>query len=174
MREITVPASLDSLDQIVDLISGYLICEYVFQRSRSSYTDKFEAQLIVAIQEIYSNIVKYAYRKNLDNEEMVETKDGTTAFGNVTVRVCALDDKATVELIDSGIAFNPFDELGDEIDNPFGANSYNLSEARRTISVGIYEAKQNVDEVKYERSDNQNHFILTKYYFTDNKQLYWD
>ena len=95
-------------------------------------------QLNVAIDEIYSNIVKYAY----PGEK-----------GPVTVSLLIKDDPRCiyVKFRDSGIPYNPLTK-----DDP----DITLSADERTIGgLGIYMVKKTMDDVKYKYENGEN--ILT-------------
>ena len=92
----------------------------------------------VAIDELFSNIVRYGY------------PDGP---GPVTVRVTEMQDPhtVTVEFIDHGIPYNPL-----EAEDP----DVTLSAEERGIGgLGIFMVKKTMDDVQYKYENGQN--ILT-------------
>lgn len=86
MKEITVPANLDNIAVVTNLINSEL------EATNCSEHDRI--QIDVAIDEIFGNIAKYAYGQ----EERT-----------VTVRVDISDDPSAISItfIDHGIPYNP-------------------------------------------------------------------
>lgn len=93
-----------------------------------------------APDEALSNTVNYAYGEGTGKIELEASKDGE----NITFR-----------LIDSGAPFDPTNE-GEDVDITSSA------EQRLIGGLGIYLIKQMMDEVSYERQDNQNILIMKK------------
>ena len=96
-------------------------------------------QILVIIEEIFSNIVRYAYEDKL--EHFVELRLGCS------------DSQIEIEIIDDGIAFNPLDyhmgPLSDPATSDEGGMGINLI---RAISSNIF----------YQRSSGKNHLKITK------------
>ena len=98
-------------------------------------------QINVAIDEIYSNIVKYAYPNRT---------------GPVTVSVLIKDDPQIVyiKFVDNGIPYNPLTKADPDI---------SLSADERTIGgLGIYMVKKTMDDMKYKYEDGQNILTIQK------------
>jgi len=102
---------------------------------------KVTTQINIAIDEIYSNIVKYAYK-------------GTK--GPATVRLEHRHDPngILVTFIDEGIPYNPLNAK--EPDTTLSA------EERDIGGLGIYMVKQSMDEIIYEYKDDKNTLYLFK------------
>ncbi len=100
-------------------------------------------QLHLSLEELFSNIINYAY----DNNE-----------GVVDISYEILDDKKYVRIIikDKGKAFNPL-----EIDDPKLTGSAN---ERQIGGLGIYIVKKSVDDIKYQRLNDENILEIVKYY----------
>lgn len=99
---------------------------------------KKQMQIDVAIDEIFSNIVKHGYKGK---------------GGEVTVEVIAEDDPRGVSLrfTDSGVPFNPLTNASPDI---------SLSAEERQIGgLGIYMVKQTMDDITYKYENEKN--ILT-------------
>ncbi len=95
-------------------------------------------QINVAIDEIYSNIVKYGY------------KDGS---GPVTVKLIVREDPRAVYIrfCDEGVPYNPLTKEDPDV---------TLSAEERNIGgLGIYMVKKTMDDMKYKYENGQN--ILT-------------
>ncbi len=104
-------------------------------------TQKARTQLDIAIDEIYSNIVKNAYP---------ESK------GPVSVTLCLCNDGTNVMLTftDNGVPYNPLRKEDPDI---------TLSIEEREIGgLGIFMAKKAVDEMSYEYKDEMNILKLRK------------
>jgi anti-sigma regulatory factor (Ser/Thr protein kinase) len=98
-----------------------------------------EAQLV--IEEAFTNIVKYAYSDGRDDHP-------------VTLRLQAMSGWLELELIDDGVAFDPFAKSYDQLDRPFAERSDGL--------MGIPLIKALVTDYTYARRDNCNHLYLRK------------
>ena len=102
---------------------------------------KTEVQLNIAIDEIYSNIVKYGYPKEP---------------GPVRVQVLVQEEpqRVSIRFEDSGIPYNPLNVADPDI---------TLSAEERKIGgLGIYMVKKSMDEMKYMYEDDKNILTITK------------
>lgn len=134
MKEMTVDAIIENIDLVTEFVDDFL--------DSNDCPMKTKVQMDIAIDEIFSNISFYAY------------KDGV---GKATVRVDIQDDPRAVcmTFIDSGIPYNPLDKEDPDV---------TLSAEERKIGgLGIYIVKKNMDEMRYEYSEGQNHLSLKKY-----------
>lgn len=87
----------------------------------------------VMVEEIYINIASYAY---VDKE------------GTATISMEFDDDNVTITFVDSGIPFNPLAKPDPDI---------TLSAEERNIGgLGIYMVKKTMDDVTYERKNDEN------------------
>lgn len=101
---------------------------------------KTRLQLHVTLDEIVSNIIKYAWPEGGAHE--------------LSVRMSAEAGCVRIEVIDDGRAFDPRT-----------APEPRPSAARRRTrpgGIGIHLVRQLVDEIAYHRADNRNHVIVTK------------
>ena len=101
---------------------------------------KLLVQLQVALDEIVSNVIKYAWPEGGTHE--------------LSVRITTRRNGVEVEIIDDGRAFDPLGVPAPER-RPAGGRP-------RPGGVGIHMIKQLMDGVEYARSDGRNHIILTK------------
>ena len=96
-------------------------------------------QMELVIEELFVNVASYAYRPNV---------------GPVTI--CKeMDSQAiTITFIDGGVNYNPLERKDPDI---------TLSAEERDIGgLGIFLIKKNVDEISYERKDEQNILTIKK------------
>ena len=131
LERVSWPARLESLP---------LVQEYVENLAqRSGINGKRLIQLSVALEEVVVNIINHAY--------------GQAGRGDILV---GFDDQAetvVISLVDRGLAFNPLEatepnvEMG-LLDRPIGG-------------LGIMMVKKLMDEVRYERRNNENILYLT-------------
>lgn len=102
---------------------------------------KAQMQLSVAAEEIYVNIAHYAYAP--------ET-------GKATIRLNVSEDpiSVTITFLDNGIPFDPLARPDPDVTL--------TAEERGIGGLGIYMAKNSVDEAHYEYRDGQNVLTLRK------------
>ena len=130
MKELNVEASLDNLDIVTEFVDE--------QISGLDLGFKAQMQIEMAIEELFSNIAKYAY----------------TESGPATVRVEVKRSEfisILITFIDNGV---PYD--------PLAKNDPDLSPEAKMQSeggLGIFMVKRSMDDVEYEYKNGQN--ILT-------------
>ena len=109
-----------------------------------SYPAKFLMQLELVVEEIFVNIAQYAYAPNA---------------GSVRLSVHVDDDAVTLTFIDSGLEYNPLEQPEPDVNLPL--------EDRAPGGLGIFLAKKLVDNISWQRVDNQNCLRVTKKYCHD-------
>src|SRR5580704_7390224 len=97
-------------------------------------------QLQVALDEIVSNVIKYAWPE--------------VGAHDIEIRITARDDGVEIEIIDDGRMFDPRD--APKRDKPLPG------QRPRPGGVGVQMTMQLVDRVDYARIGNRNHTTLTK------------
>lgn len=99
-------------------------------------------QMELAVEEIFVNICRYAYGQKRGKAKLVleKTKE---------------KEGAMIRISDQGIPYDPLEREDPDI-------SLGVQE-REPGGLGIFFVKQLMDEVKYERSKNENQLILIKY-----------
>lgn len=134
MKELTLAATLENIDQITEFIDQEL--------EMLDCPMKAQMQIDIAIDELFSNIARYAYAP--------ET-------GDATVRIESSQDPAAVQItfIDRGVPYNPL--VKDDPDTSLSA------EDRQIGGLGIFIVKKNMDDVSYEFQDGQNMLTIKKY-----------
>ncbi len=134
MQEITVNTSADQVRQVTELAD--------LQLAETGCSARVKMQIDIAIDEIFSNIARYAYQQ--------ET-------GSVTVRIDTLDDPSRILLtfIDNGIPYNPLTkEMPDTTSLP--------ARKRPIGGLGLFMVKKTMDSVTYSFENGQNILTLLK------------
>ena len=103
---------------------------------------KTVTQLQVVLDEIVSNIIKYAWPDGGKHE--------------LSVRISASAKSIQMEVVDDGQAFDPLTARAPDHTPP--------ERRRRPGGVGIHITKQLVDDISYFRDHGCNHIVLTKRY----------
>ena len=138
MKEITVPANLDSIAIVTDFINAELETVNCSERDR--------IQIDVVVDEVFGNIAKYAY----DQEEgdailLVEVSD----------EPCAISITFSITFIDHGKPYNP-------LDNYKTPDTTLKAKERKIGGLGVYMTKKIMDEVTYEYKDQCNRLTIRK------------
>ncbi|MCX4322651.1 MAG: ATP-binding protein [Lachnospiraceae bacterium] len=133
MKELTVEATVESIPVITEFVDEQL--------EQFDCPMKAQAQIDIAIDELFSNIVHYAYNP------------GT---GPATVRVEVVEEPLSVIItfIDQGVPYDPLAKADPDV---------TLSAEEREIGgLGIYIVKKNMNEITYEYKDGKNILKIRK------------
>ncbi|MBR2869137.1 MAG: SpoIIE family protein phosphatase [Clostridia bacterium] len=133
MKEITVAATVENIQTVTDFINEQL--------EAFGCPMKAKTQIDIAVDEIFGNIAHYAY---------------TTETGDVTVSIENGDNPqaADITFIDSGVPYNPLIQAEPDI---------TLSADKRQVGgLGIFIAKNIMDEISYEYKDGMNILKIRK------------
>ncbi len=133
MKELTLPAARENIPAVIDFVNREL--------KSVGCPMKTEAQIDIAIDELYSNIANYGY-------------DGEN--GRVLVRLeTEIRPRAvTISFIDEGRPFNPLEREDPDV---------SLSARERKIGgLGIFMVKKSMDDVRYEYRDGKNILTIRK------------
>lgn len=133
MKELTLPAARENIPDVIDFVNREL--------ESVGCPMKTEAQIDIAIDELYSNIANYGY-------------DGEN--GRVLVRLeTEIRPRAvTISFIDEGRPFNPLEREDPDV---------SLSARERKIGgLGIFMVKKSMDDVRYEYRDGKNILTIRK------------
>lgn len=133
MKELTLDASIENIPAVTGFVDEQL--------ERLACPLEAQAQIDIAIDELFSNIAYYAYNP--------ET-------GPATVRVEVIEDPLSVEItfIDAGARYDPLAREDPDL---------SLSAAERQIGgLGIYIVKNSMDAVSYEYKDGKNILRIRK------------
>ena len=133
MKELTIEARVENLDEVLAFVDGTL--------EEHDCSPKTQMQIDIAMEELFVNIAHYAY---------------TPGVGNATIRVetggepCA----AAITLIDSGVPYDPLAKADPDVTL--------AAEDRQIGGLGIYMVKKTMDAVEYEYRDGQNILTIRK------------
>ena len=134
MKELTLDARVENISEVTAFIDAEL--------ERLDCPLKAQTQIDIAIDELFSNIAFYAYAPNV---------------GLATVRF-AYDQQSgmvSITFLDHGIPYDPLAKQDPDITLP--------ADERDIGGLGIFMAKEIMDDEHYEYKDGQNIFTLTKY-----------
>ena len=133
MIELTTSADQKNIPAVIEFVNREL--------DALDCSMKTEARIDIAIDEIYSNIVKYGYEEE---------------GGEVTVSFDVSEDPLvmTLSFLDQGKPFNPLESKDPDT---------TLSAKERKIGgLGIFMVKKTMDDIRYEYRDGKNILTIRK------------
>lgn len=133
MDEITLDAIVENVDVVTDFVNEVL--------ERNDCPMKVQIQIDIAIDELFGNIARYAYKDKV---------------GQATVKVEYKEEPKEISIvfIDSGIPYNPLEREDPDV---------TLSAEEREIGgLGIYMVKKSMDEMSYTYCNGQNQLEIKK------------
>lgn len=133
MKELTVDATIESLPVIMDFVDDQL--------EQFGCPLKAQAQIGIAIDELFGNIVRYAYHPEI---------------GRATVQVEVVEEPLSVIItfIDQGVPYDPLAKADPDVTLP--------AQEREIGGPGIYIVKKNMNEITYEYKDGRNILKIRK------------
>lgn len=133
MKELTLAATLENIDAVTDFVNEQL--------ELLDCPMKAQMQIDIAIDEVFSNIARYAY---------------APGSGDATVRVETECDPPAVMItfIDAGTPYNPLTK-----EDP---NTTLSAEEREIGGLGIYMVKKSMDAMEYAFEDGCNKLSIKK------------
>lgn len=133
MKELVVKALTDNLETVLKFVDSELE-EY-------DCPPKAMVQLDIAVEELFVNIVNYAYGPDT---------------GSATIRVELAEDPRAVMItfIDGGIPYDP-------LAKPDPDTTLSVEE-REIGGLGIFMVKKSMDDMRYEYKDGNNILTITK------------
>ncbi len=134
MREITVEARLEELDNVIAFVHEQL--------EGCGCSMKQLMQIEIAVEEIYVNIAHYAYHPE-------------TGYAIVRCEVRQEPLQIVIQFLDGGRPYNPLDKSDPDI--TAGA------EEREIGGLGIYMVKKSMDGIEYSYEDGKNILTITKF-----------
>ncbi len=115
------------------------VLSFVNKASAEYLNPKFMPKIDLVVEEIFINIVKYAYSDEV---------------GDVDIEVKAIDDKVVISFEDTGVAFNPLEIEEADVTLPI--------EEREIGGLGIYMVRKIMDNVEYMHKENKNVLVIEK------------
>ena len=128
MNEISVEARLENIETVQDFVLAHI----------GDCPAKIQNQIGIAVDEIFSNIARYAYHP---------------LVGDVTVRIDVGDD-ITIEFEDSGMSHDPLSMEDPDISLP--------AEEREIGGLGVFIVKNIMDSAEYRRDGDRNILRIKK------------
>ena len=133
MKELTLEAIEENIAPVTEFVNeqlGALGCSV-----------KTQMQIDIAIDELFSNIARYAYNPDV---------------GPATVRVELTEEPLSVVItfIDNGVPYDPLKKEDPDTTLP--------ADERQSGGLGIYMVKKSMDGMSYEYKDGQNILTITK------------
>ncbi len=128
MNELIIEATLANIETVADFVNAKL----------AGSSPKVQNQIGIAVDEIFSNIARYAYHPGV---------------GGATVRV-AVNGDVTIEFEDSGLPYDPLSADAPDITLPAGE--------REIGGLGLFIVKNLMDSVEYRRDGNKNILTIKK------------
>ncbi len=136
MKNMTkIPAKLEQMEAILDMFDTIL--------EQNSASGKTLYQVRVSVEEIFTNIVSYAYE---DSDGEIEIAYELTKHGD--------EKELCISLRDWGKPYNPLEYPDPDFDIPF--------DERRIGGLGIYMVKKLMDRVEYRNENGCNIITIGK------------
>ena len=127
----TVEARIEKLEEVLGFVDAEL--------EKADCPMKVQMQIDIAVEEIFTNIARYAY---------------APGEGSAVIGVLAEPGRAEITFSDTGMPYNPL--LREDPDVTLAA------EEREIGGLGIFMVKKTMDEMRYEYSTGQNLLTLVK------------
>ncbi len=125
MKKMDIEATLENLPKVMEFVDEQL--------EETGCNMRIQTQIDVSVEELFVNIVNYAYGDKIgDAQVMMDIKDGT----------------AEITFIDTGVPFDPLAKEDPDISLP--------ADERKIGGLGIFMVKKNMDDIKYEYRSGQN------------------
>lgn len=134
-KTLVVDATMENLHAVMDFVEDQLVQE--------ECPAKVVGQILVSLEELYVNVVNYAYDGDVGECEIV-----------TGIQPYEEGKKLSLTIRDRGKPFNPLDREDPDI---------TLSAEERQIGgLGIYMVKKSMDEVTYDYCDGTNNLTICK------------
>lgn len=132
MKELTISATLENIEAVTAFVNEQL--------QAVNCPMKAQAQIDIAIDELFGNIAHYAYNPEI---------------GSATVRVEVTEEPTVIiTFIDNGVPYNPLQKT--DPDTTLSA------EEREIGGLGIFMVKKSMDHISYEYKNGQNILHIKK------------
>lgn len=142
VESITVRTTTENVEYVEEFVEGVM--------SKYNVPARAAYQINIAIDELYSNIVKFAY---------IDEKTGEPSEGDATIKARPVMDGdvvkgITLSFIDGGIPYNPLSRGEVQTDQS--------AEDRPIGGLGLHIVKKQMDDIRYEYIDEKNVLTITK------------
>lgn len=133
MREITISASIENFEAVNAFVKE--------SAERAGFDDEAINKILLATEEIYVNVVHYAYKGEK---------------GPLIIKCETLEngDGISIQFVDNGIEFNPLESETPDTDASV--------EDRPIGGLGIFLVKTLMDGIEYRREKNRNVLLIKK------------
>ena len=131
MSKLRIAAKAENMEQVMAFVNGELETRDCSAKART--------QLDVAVDELFSNIARYAY-----GEEP----------GEAVIRMEFPDGYAEFTFLDYGVPYNPLERPNPDITIP--------ADERPIGGLGVYIVKKSMDSVSYRYEDGKNILTIRK------------
>jgi len=133
VKELTIAATIENISTVTDFVNEQL--------EALDCPMKAQMQIDIAIDELFGNIVHYAYSPDI---------------GDASVRVEVVEDPLAVVItfIDKGVPYDPLAKAD--------PNTTLSAEEREIGGLGIFMVKKSMDDITYEYKDGQNILKIKK------------
>lgn len=131
MKELIVDATEENFGTVIDFVME--------QIKATDCSSKIQKQIEMVVEELYVNIVSYAY---------------VPQTGSATIRTDITSDKAEITFIDSGMQYDPLAKPDPDMTIPVWK--------RQVGGLGIFMVKKSMDDVRYEYKDGENILTIVK------------
>jgi len=129
MDMLSIEAKLENMGAVQDFVSARI----------GDCPPKIQNQIGIAVDEIFSNIARYAYHPST---------------GGAVVRIGVDNDCVTLEFEDGGIAYDPLAAADPKVSG--------TAEEREIGGLGVFMVKNLMDFVEYRRENNRNILTIKK------------
>ena len=148
MDEITVDANMQNLEIVTGFVNDVLM--------RHNYPEGTVGDIDVALEEIFVNIMSYAYHSEPGDVTIsVQPQPPGIAGDNASTGAeNGFIEEVVISFMDAGQPFNPLEKDDPDLEQP-------LAE-RKIGGLGIYLVKQLMDKVEYNYRDHKNVLTITK------------
>lgn len=133
MKELSIDATVENIERVTAFVDAEL--------EALGCPMKAQAQIDIAIDELFSNIARYAYNPEVGP-------------ASVRVEVAEAPLRVVITFIDKGVPYDPLQMKDPDLNAPL--------EEREAGGFGIYLVKKSMDEIAYEYKDGQNILCIKK------------
>lgn len=130
MKELMIEAIPENLYAVLDFVNTEL--------DNIGVDIELQTQISIAVGEVFSNIVYYAYHPDV---------------GSVTVRI-TIGHELSIEFEDCGVPYNP-------LETPIPDITASLDE-RKVGGLGVFMVRNIMDEMEYRHEENKNILTIKK------------